>query len=125
MRARRASKTALEPGPPVIEVSGEVDLATAPDIYHRVCALAEVEPVVVLDMSRVTFVDSSGLGTLVMADKRLKDALGELRIVITHPSVQRVFDMTDLYEILSIFGSVTEALDPLPAHAVPMLAEAT
>jgi anti-sigma B factor antagonist len=109
----------------VIEVSGEVDLATAPDIYHRVCALAEVEPVVVLDMSRVTFVDSSGLGTLVMADKRLKDALGELRIVITHPSVQRVFDMTDLYEILSIFGSVTEALDPLPAHAVPMLAEAT
>ena len=69
--------------PPVITVSGEIDVATAPQL--REClhgVIADGEATVVLDLLGVTFLDSTALGVLVGALKRCRELGGELHVTI-------------------------------------------
>jgi len=108
---------------PVVTVDGEVDLVRAPLLLERLSHAARAgSPWIVLDMSGVTFLDSTALGVVVIADQRCRDHGGALRVVITHPGVQRVFALTDLREILDVhasldaaLGSPARRLDPVPA----------
>ena len=60
-------------GSPVIEASGEVDVATAPDLAAALDAMiGSGAPNIVVDMEQVSFIDSSGLGTLVAAFIKLR-----------------------------------------------------
>jgi anti-sigma B factor antagonist len=86
------------PGAPVVTVSGEIDLATSPEL--RACLTALVDgggTDLTLVFGRVSFIDSSGLGVLVGLYKRLRgDASGRLRITDAQPSVRKVFEITGL-----------------------------
>ena len=97
----------------VLAVVGEIDLATAPRVRQAVIdvlATAGSSPSVVLDLGSVDFIDSSGLGVVLGALKRVRAADGRLRVIVREPQVRRVFELTDLDRILALASSLDEAL---------------
>ncbi len=79
-----------------IVVSGELDLATAPDLRALLDAI-DGESTVTVDLNTTTFVDSQGLATLTAAKQRLES---RLRIVNARDNVRRVFEITNLEKVL-------------------------
>jgi anti-sigma B factor antagonist len=83
-----------------LAISGEVDLASAPGLreeFQRVDA-----PNVVVDLSGVTFIDSTGLGVLVAALKRTREAGGRLTLRSPTRSTRKVLDITGLSQLVAI-----------------------
>jgi anti-sigma B factor antagonist len=94
----------------VVEAAGEVDLTTSLTLDAALNqALLESPPTVVLDLTGVTFVDSSGLAMLVAVRKAARSKGGELRLVNPRPNVQSVLQVTGLDQVFPIFFSVDEA----------------
>jgi anti-sigma B factor antagonist len=94
----------------VLEAAGEVDLFTAPKMKERVAELvAEGHDRILVDLERVSFLDSTGLGVLVGALKRLKERDGTLAIVCPEGPVRRVLTITGLYKVFPIYDSVVDA----------------
>lgn len=95
----------------VVTVVGELDLASAPRLRQEVTSLAgKGRCWVLIDMTDVDFLDSTGLGVLVGILKRLRSLGGDLRLVGTRPAVRRVFDLTGLDRVLPLHPSVSDAL---------------
>ena len=68
---------------------------------------------VLVDLSRVTFMDSTGLGVLVGMLKRLRNARGSLALVVTDYDIERLFELTGLDGSFKIFRTRDEALESL------------
>jgi anti-sigma B factor antagonist len=95
-------------GQPVISVRGEIDLVTAPRLYDTLRSTFNADsPSGVVDLSDVTFLDSTGLSVLVTAQKESLDNGGALELVITSPSVLRVFEITGLAQHFNIVETRT------------------
>jgi anti-sigma B factor antagonist len=95
----------------VIAVGGELDMRAAPELKGAIAlALDEDASRVVVDLSDATFIDSTGMGTLVAALKRLRKRGGSLELVCTEPNLLRVFELTGLDRLLPIRSSRSEAL---------------
>jgi anti-sigma B factor antagonist len=98
-------------GVAVLLVRGEVDVSTAPELGNRLFSLAdEGRRDVVVDLSEVTFVDSTALGVLVGALKRFRSNGGDVRLVVTEPQISKVLEITGLTEVFSIFPTSEEAV---------------
>jgi anti-sigma B factor antagonist len=90
---------------------GEVDVYTAPDLRERIRDLADKGAVhVIVDMSRVDFLDSTGLGALVGGLKRIREYDGSLTLVITTTRILRVFEITALTRVFRPHPSVLDAI---------------
>jgi anti-sigma B factor antagonist len=84
-----------------VAVAGEIDMETAPQLS---ACLDRLDADLIVDVSDVTFIDSSGLSTLVASSQRLR-ALGRgLRIVGPSDSVRTVFEVTGLQGLLGVDG---------------------
>ena len=95
---------------PIVGVTGEIDVATAPSLREHLAAHeAADESVVVVDLTGVTFLDSTALGVLVGAYRRLTDAGGTLRLVVIEPRILKVLEITDLTSVFPIFDTVDAA----------------
>lgn len=99
----------------VVSVHGEIDLATAPTLVTAVEAELDVDSStttrVVVDLSEVGFLDSSGLNALVRLEQTLADRSVEVRLVSPSDRVVRqVFEITKLTETLRVVDSLDEAL---------------
>ncbi|WP_244177435.1 STAS domain-containing protein [Streptomyces atriruber] len=98
----------------VIELHGEVDVVA----YQRSVSLVDAvtagpEPVVIIDLSQVTFIDCSGLSLLMRAHRRVTTRGRRLRIVCTHPLTLRMLRVTQLTAALSPAPTLSAALlDP-------------
>ena len=87
----------------VISVSGEVDLATSPELDSAIIAAVDSgASALAIDLSDVTFMDSSGLGVIVRGLKRCREADIELDLVITNERVLKVFGITGLDQVIPI-----------------------
>jgi anti-anti-sigma factor len=90
-----------------VRLSGELDISTAPKVEDE---LARVEPErpgrIVLDLSNLAFMDSTGLRLLIAADTRARQQDRRLTIVKGPEPVQRVFRITRLEERLDIVDEV-------------------
>jgi anti-sigma B factor antagonist len=95
----------------VVAVSGEVDLFTAPEFKQRVTAPigAGIDRVVV-DLTQTTFIDSSSLGVLIGAHRRLQQRGGRLVIACDNEAILKTFRITGLDGVFTIVNSVQEAL---------------
>ena len=103
--------TSDRPDGALIELAGELDLATAPKLDDEMKRLEEDGPaVIVLDLRGLAFMDSSGLRALLAADSRAREAGRRLVLVRGDERVQRVLRITRLDERLEI-------VDDLPAQA--------
>ena len=101
---------------PVLAVTGEIDIYTAPLFKQAVVNLvSEGNDAVVIDLTGVTFMDSSGFGTLLGATRRLRPAGGGLFLAGPNNTIQRMLRLTRLDSIMQIFPTVQEAVDALKA----------
>jgi len=108
----------IEQGPQsghhVIATRGEIDLFTAPELKRVLTeAIESGQHRLVIDLSEVTFLDSTALGVLIGAVKRLRSRGGALAIVNTDASIAKTFQITGLDQIFTIVPSREEALAAL------------
>jgi anti-sigma B factor antagonist len=100
-----------EPGVVVLRAKGDVDAYTAPGLRTQLHAVTGGEAqLVVVDLAEITFIDSAGLGTLVGAHRRMREAGGRLRIVRPPALVARAFELTGLDEVLDLTDDREQAL---------------
>jgi anti-sigma B factor antagonist len=98
----------------VIELTGQVDIQAAPALQERTSRVIEQGKThVIVDLSRVTFMDSTGLGVLVGALKRLRAGRGVLALVVTDYDVERLLELTGLDRTFRIYRSRDEAVEHL------------
>jgi len=84
-------------------VSGEIDVYTAPRLKEVVYPLASQDQVeMVINLSGVSFMDSTGLGVLVGLFKAVKSHNGKFKIIGLSNRLKRLFDITGLAEIIQI-----------------------
>jgi len=94
-----------------VAVIGELDLATAPRVRAAVVqVLADGADRLVLDLGGVDFIDSTGLGVVLGAVRRMRATGGTIRLVVHEPAVLRVFELTGLDRVLPIAASVDDAI---------------
>lgn len=94
----------------VVRVQGEVDVYTAPRLRETLLELVnEGKRQIVIDLGGVEFLDSTGLGVLVGGLKRVRSHEGDLRLVCTQNRILKVFEITGLTTVFSIFDSVDAA----------------
>jgi anti-sigma B factor antagonist len=100
-----------ENGTAVVAVHGSVDLTTAPDLRDRLAELIDDgNRCIIADLTATDFLDSTGLGALVAALKRLRMKDGEIRVVCTAGHVRKVFEITSLDRVFPMHDTVEEAL---------------
>jgi anti-sigma B factor antagonist len=96
----------------VISVSGEVDLFTAPEFKQHVTAAIDGGAVrLVVDLSATVFIDSSSLGVLIGAHRRLKGSGGTLTVVCENEAIVKTFRITGLDGVFTLVPSLADALD--------------
>jgi anti-sigma B factor antagonist len=95
----------------IVEVGGEIDVYTAPRLREQLVDLvADGKYHLVVDMERVDFLDSTGLGVLVGGLKRVRAHDGSLRLVCTQERILKIFRITGLTKVFPIHSSVDEAV---------------
>ena len=95
----------------VVGVAGEVDLYSAPELKeHVLMAIDNGKTRIVVDLSQTTFIDSTTLGVLVGARKRLREHDGSLAVVCADEDKLALFEMTGLDRVFSIHPDRTAAL---------------
>jgi anti-sigma B factor antagonist len=101
---------------PVVAVSGEVDVYSAPELKDSLAQLLQSGAhSVVVDLTDVAFLDSTGLGALVEARAATSEAGGSLPIVCSHERILKLFTITGLDGVFSIHDTVGDALAALKA----------
>jgi anti-sigma B factor antagonist len=100
---------------PVVGVSGEVDVYAAPELRERLTEILAGGRSVVVDLTEVGFLDSTGLGALVAARTSAAERGAELPLVCTHQRILKLFTITGLDGVFSIHETVDAALAGLPA----------
>ena len=85
-----------------ILVCGELDVATAADLRAGLLEAMAVTNEIVVDLSELGFIDSTGIGVLVGAAKRLTAEGGEIRLQGVRPPTMRVFEVTGVDRLIDI-----------------------
>lgn len=96
-------------GATVLTASGEIDLASAPDLERHI-EESDGAGHLVIDLLGITFVDSTGLRVLIMADRRAKERGGRLTLVAAPGPVTRLLDLTGVDQHLRVRDSLDGAL---------------
>ena len=95
----------------VVHVAGEVDVYTSPSLKAALAdAMSDGCPIVIADLSKVPFIDSSGLGVLVGALRRVREAGGELRLVSEHEAVVKILRITGLDRVFPLYATLDQAM---------------
>lgn len=103
--------TSFTEGAMVLELAGEVDMTTAPHLEEALLRASDTVRLVVCDLSEVTFLDSSGLNTLVRSQRMLGERGIALRLVSPHAgTIHRVFEVARLTGALTLVESRADAL---------------
>ena len=91
----------------VVHVAGEVDLANAPELDQQLASvMSETPSQLIVDLTDVTFMDSTGLGVLVRALKRSRELEIRLDLIVTNERVLKVIGITGLDTVLPIHSSM-------------------
>ena len=94
----------------VLEIGGEIDVYTAPRLRERLIEMVGAgEKRVVVDLRRVEFLDSTGLGVLVGAHRRLRASNGSLSLVCPDERLLKIFRITGLDSVFDIHKTVEDA----------------
>ncbi|HEY2599286.1 MAG TPA: STAS domain-containing protein [Candidatus Dormibacteraeota bacterium] len=99
-------------GVTVLAPSGRLDVAGAPFLKEAVSEAVKNDgpPKVVIDLEGVSFVDSTGLGSVIAALKLVRSSKGDLRLAAPNQQVRVVLELTTLDRVFPYFATVEEAL---------------
>jgi anti-sigma B factor antagonist len=104
-------ETRHEGGQTIIEVGGEIDVYTAPKLRDKITELVgNGEYNLVIDMEKVDFLDSTGLGVLVGGLKKVRAHDGSMRLICNQERLLKIFRITGLAKVFVIHGSQADAL---------------
>ena len=107
-----AATDQLETGAPVVSVTGEVDLATAPAFARTLLGATEDwTGEVIVDLTGCSFLDSRGLGALLATRGRLEHSNRRLALVLSNRSVMRIFQITQFDELFEIYPTLAAAVN--------------
>jgi anti-sigma B factor antagonist len=96
----------------VLAVRGEIDLFTAPELKQVLAEAIEGGRIrIIVDLTDTTFLDSTALGVLIGAVKRLRSRDGALAIVNIDDNIAKTFEITGLDQIFTIVPTREEAVD--------------
>ena len=110
------ARESVEDGVSIIALEGEIDLACSPELREILHAHAEAKsPALVLDFSGVSYVDSSGLATLVEYVREAQAFNGRLALAEVNTRVRTILDLVRLSEIFPIYPTLAEAREALAA----------
>ena len=110
----------VDDGTYVISLTGEVDLYTAPEFKQQLLdVIGEGGKDVVVDFSETTFIDSTTLGVLVGGVKRLRAQDGRLSLVCSDRNITKIFEITGLDRVFTIYPTRDEALAKTGASSHP------
>jgi len=101
-----------ENGVTVVAPTGRLDVAGAPALKDAISEVVKNSPPrVVIDMEGVSFVDSTGLGSVIAVLKQIRGSEGgELRLAAPNQQVRVVLELTTLYRVFPYYATVEEAL---------------
>jgi anti-anti-sigma factor len=111
---QRAFSVHLQPRSDValIVVSGELDIASAPELAQTLDQIRpELTKLVIVDLRELEFMDSTGLSIIVRAHQRLAEDDCELTLIRGQPQVQRLLDLTGVAERLRLVAEPDELLN--------------
>ena len=95
----------------IIDIVGEIDLYNAPDIKELIKKhIEQQEYNIMINLEKVTYIDSSGIGALISSLSNLKKYQGTLKILKVYGSVRKVFELTKLTSFFEIFESEDDAI---------------
>ena len=104
----------------VISLAGEVDLYTAPEFKQQLLeVIGQGAKQVVVDFSNTTFIDSTTLGVLVGGVKRLRTNEGQLSLVCNDRNITKIFEITGLDRVFTIYPTRDEALEQIQSSSQP------
>lgn len=96
----------------IVAAQGEIDLRRSPDFHKALVELCAERPkLLVIHLGEVTYMDSSGVGTMVEIFRRTKEYGGRMVLVAPTERVRSVFEITKLDRFFTIKDSEAEALD--------------
>jgi anti-sigma B factor antagonist len=110
----------LGPGTTAVAVAGEVTFSNVLDFDRALGqALDEGARNLVIDLTGVTFIDSSGLSSLLTASARARDQGGVVALVLAHGEPPSIFRFRGVDRLLSLYPSRADALEALEALEAP------
>jgi anti-sigma B factor antagonist len=99
-----------ERGVAIAEVTGDIDMSTASGLRERLSGLADSGQPLIVDLNRVTFIDSTGLGVLVNAARRAAAHGGSLHAVCSQPRTRKLLWLTGVDRRIPLTATVDGAL---------------
>jgi anti-sigma B factor antagonist len=107
---------ALPDGTRVVAVAGDLDLHTAPEFErHLVGTTRNGATSLVVDLDRCTFIDSTALGILIGANRRLFATGRSIAVVTGEQNVRKVFEVTGLDRVFTLYDERSDALAQAPS----------
>jgi anti-sigma B factor antagonist len=97
--------------PHVVPLSGEIDLHVSPRVARSLAGVTAKRPAhIVVDLTEVTFVDSSGLAVLIHGMQDVQQYGGKFAIVGLQENIRPIFEIARLDQVFQIFPTVDDAL---------------
>ena len=95
-------------------MEGEVDVYTAPQLKQQLVRLLESgTKELVVDLTKVEYLDSTALGVLIGGLRRMRERDGNMVLVCPSPRILRVFEITGLDKIFEIYNSLDDAAESM------------
>ncbi len=107
----KAEKSGEKGKTPVVSVQGEIDVYSSPKLKEKIMELFEAgSETFAVDLTKVSYIDSTGLGVLIGALRRAREKNGNVILVFSSQRLKRIFEITGLDKNFTIY----ENSDSLP-----------
>ena len=98
-------------GRTVLNIEGRLDASTVGSVHDKLMDTIESDAKdILINLSKVNYVSSAGLKTLIYASKSMKKTGGELSLCSLHDNVQKVFEISGLTNLFPIYESIDEGV---------------
>ncbi|MBC5805282.1 MAG: anti-sigma B factor antagonist [Candidatus Eremiobacter antarcticus] len=88
----------------IVDLNGEIDVYTSPKVKETIMELIDAgHYALVINLEKVRYIDSTGLGVLIGGLKRVREHSGAVNLVCTNPQIKKIFDITGLVKIFGIY----------------------
>lgn len=97
-----------------VEVQGEIDVYSSPKVKEAINELIEKgHYTLIINLEGVRYIDSTGLGVLIGALKKVREHSGSISLICTNPQIKKIFNITGLVKIFGIYKNEEESLKSL------------
>lgn len=114
----KMNKRSLDAKTLVVDLIGEIDVYTAPDLRQNLCDTVDSGAAnLVINLESVRYIDSSGLSVLLETHKRTRAREGRMSVICNHSQILKLFNLTGLNKVLQVYGTEAEAVEAVTTGA--------